>query len=81
MFTCIGTVNHDNIYPCIKYHHVKLNKLVSVYVIFKIMKFLSQNFMLTNARDRLRYNILLSFAQNNEGKSSKMSFVKSQHIL
>ena len=32
-----------------------LYNFVSVYVIFKIMKFLSQNFMLTNVRDRLRF--------------------------
>ena len=59
IFTCIGTVYHDNIHPCIKYYPTKLHTLLYVHVISKIMKFLSQNFMLTSERDRLRYNILL----------------------
>ena len=45
IFTAIATVKHNNIHPCIKYYPAKLDKLLYVHVIFKIMKFLSQNFM------------------------------------
>ena len=60
MFTGIGTVNHTNIHPCIKYYHTNLIKLLYVYVIFKLIKFLLQNVMLTTLRNRLRSTILFN---------------------
>ena len=59
MFTGIGTVNHTNIHPCI-YYHTNLIKLLYVYVIFKLIKFLLQNVMLTTLRNRLMSNILFN---------------------
>ena len=58
IFTGIGTVNHNNTHPFTKYYHANLNKLLYVYVIFTILKFLTQNCMLMNWRDRVRYNVL-----------------------